>query len=109
MAGTQAADDSKSLALVEKETAAAATGDPDAKTGEAYLSYGQLDAAVAALQRGLGKGGLTAPDTANLQLGIALFRQGKIEEAKTAFALVKQNKALTEVARLWTLFIQQKK
>jgi len=109
MAGTQAADDSKTLAQVEKETAAAASGDPDAKTGEAYLTYGQFDAAVAALQRGIGKGNLTAPDTANLQLGIAFFRLGKVEEAKTAFAAVTQNKALTELARLWSLFIQQKK
>ena len=109
MAGTQAAEDSKSLAQVEKETAAAATGDPDVKTGEAYLNYGQVDAAVAALQRGLGKGNVTSPDSANLQLGIAFFRQGKIEEAKTAFAAVTQNHALAELARLWTLFIQQKK
>ena len=109
MAGTQAADDSRSLAQVEKETAAAAAGDPDVKTGEAYLNYGQVDAAVTALQRGLGKGSLTSPDTANLQLGIAFFRQGKLEEAKTAFAAVTQNKALTDLARLWTLFIQQKK
>ncbi len=109
MASRQAADDSKVLAQVEKETAAAAAGDPDVKTGEAYLNYGQVDAAVAALQRGLGKGNLTAPDSANLQLGIAFFRQGKIEEAKTAFAAVTQNKALTDLARLWTLLIQQKK
>ena len=109
MASTQAGDDSKALAQVEKETAAAASGDPDVKTGEAYLNYGQLDAAVAALQRGLGKGNVTALDTANLQLGIAYFRLGRIEEAKTAFAAVTQNKALTDLARLWTLFIQQKK
>ncbi len=109
MAGTQAADDSRSLAQVEKETAAAAAGDPDVKTGEAYLNYGQVDAAVTALQRGLGKGSLTSPDTANLQLGIAFFRQGKLEEAKTALAAVTQNRALTDLARLWTLFIQQKK
>ena len=109
MASTQAGDDSKALAQVEKETAAAASGDPDVKTGEAYLNYGQLDAAVAALQRGLGKGNVTALDTANLQLGIAYFRLGRIEEAKTAFAAVTQNKALTDLARLWTLYIQQKK
>ena len=109
MAGTQAADDSKSLAQVEKETAAAAAGDPDVKTGEAYLNYGQVDAAIAALQRGLGKGSVSSPDSANLQLGVAFFRQGKIAEATTAFAAVTQNKALTELARLWTLFIQQKK
>lgn len=109
MAGKQAAEDSKSLAQVEKETAAAAAGDPDVKTGEAYLNYGQVDAAVIALQRGLGKGSLSSPDSANLQLGIAFFRQGKIEEAATAFAAVTQNKALAELARLWTLFIQQKK
>lgn len=109
MASTQAADDSKSLARVEKESAAAATGEADAKLGEAYLNYGQVDAAVAALQRGLGKGGLSSPDTANLQLGIAFVKQGKLEEAKAAFAAVAQNKALTDLAHLWTLFSQQKK
>ncbi|MBI1732730.1 MAG: hypothetical protein HYR49_08200 [Gammaproteobacteria bacterium] len=107
MASTQAVDDSKSLAQVEKETAAAKTGDADVKTGEAYLSHGKIDAAVVALQRGLGKG-LTSTDGANLQLGIALYRMGKIEEAKTALAAVAQNKALAELARLWTIFIQQK-
>ncbi len=109
MATTQAADDSKTLAQVEKETAAAKTGDPDVKTGEAYLNYGQVDAAVAAIQRGIAKGSLTSLDSANLQLGVALYRQGKIEEAKTAFAGVTQNKALADLARLWSMFIQQKK
>jgi tetratricopeptide (TPR) repeat protein len=109
MATRQGADDSKALAQVEKEAAAAASGDPDVKTGEAYLNYGKVDAAVTALRRGLGKGNVTNPDSANLQLGIALFRQGKIEEARTAFAAVTQKKALTDLARLWTLFIQHKK
>jgi len=68
-----------------------------------------VDAAVTAIQRGIGKGNVTNMDSANLQLGIALYRQGKISDAATAFAAVKQNKALSELARLWTLLIQQKK
>jgi hypothetical protein len=108
MASTQAADDSRTLAQVEQEAAKSATGDADAKTGEAYLTYGQYDAAVAALQRGLGKG-VKSSDTANLQLGIAFYRLAKLEEAKSAFAAVTQNKALADLARLWTIFIQQKK
>lgn len=109
MASTQAAEDSKSLAQIEKEAAAAATGDAQAKIGEAYLNYGQAEPAVAALQAGIAKGGLKSPDTANLQLGIAQYRLGKIEEAKAAFAAVTQNQALKELAVLWSLFIQQKK
>lgn len=109
MASTQAADDAKTLAQVEKEAAGAATGDAQAKVGEAYLNYGQLDAAVAALQAGIAKGGLKSVDTANLQLGIAQYRLGKIQEATTALAAVTQNQALKELAVLWTLFIQQKK
>lgn len=109
MAATQATDDSKTLAQVEKEAAAAATGDALAKIGEAYLNYGQADAAVTALQAGLAKGGLKSADTANLQLGIAQYRLGKTEEAKAAFAAVTENQALKELAALWSLFIQQKK
>lgn len=109
MASTQAAEDSKSLAQIEKEAAGAATGDAQAKVGEAYLNYGQADAAVAALQAGIAKGGLKSADTANLQLGIAQYRLGKLEEARTAFAAVTQNQALKELAVLWSLFIQQKK
>jgi hypothetical protein len=109
MAATQAAEDSKSLAQIEKEAAAVPTGDALAKVGEAYLNYGQPEAAVAALQAGIAKGGLKSADTANLQLGIAQFRLGKLEDARAAFALVTQNQALKELAELWSLFVQQKK
>ena len=47
------------------------TGDSDVKLGAAYLSYGENDKAIEALQRGIGKGGVKNPDEAGLLLGIA--------------------------------------
>ena len=51
------------------------TGDSDVKLGAAYLSYGENDKAIEALQRGIGKGGVKDPDEAGLLLGIAYLRR----------------------------------
>lgn len=107
MAKTQADSDSKSLAQLEKEAAAAATGEADAKLGEAYLTYGQYDPAIAALQRGLGKSGVKNAEAAQLHLGLAFLGAGKDEDARTAFKTISTDPALSDLARLWAIYIKQ--
>ena len=107
MATNQADSDSKSLAQLEKEAAAAATGEADAKLGEAYLTYGQYEPAIAALRRGLGKSGVKSPETAQLHLGLAFLRSGKNDDARSAFKAINQDPTLTEIARLWTDYTRQ--
>ncbi|MBI2993467.1 MAG: hypothetical protein HYY48_04730 [Gammaproteobacteria bacterium] len=107
MAKNQADGDSKSLSQLEKEAAAAASGEADAKLGEAYLTYGQYDPAISALQRGLGKSGVKNAEAAQLHLGLALLGAGKDEDARSAFKTVTADPALSDLARLWTIYSKQ--
>lgn len=104
-AKTQAAGDRATLAKQEKDIAAAKTGDPDVKLGLAYLSYGQYPQAVAAIQRGVAKGGLkrVTDAEAQLALGVAQLRAGDKPAAASTFAAVKGDETQLRLARLWAL------
>jgi len=102
-----AATDQASLPKVEKEAAAAKTGDVDAALGNAYLSYGQNDKAIESFGRALTKGGLK--NTADVQLtqGVAYTRAGNKAEALKAFRAVKsEDPVYTRLAKLWSLYVQ---
>lgn len=95
--------DQSTLDKQDASARAKTTGDSDVKLGAAYLSYGQNDKAVEALKRGLGKGGVKAPDEASLLLGMAYFRSNNNAEAAKAFGAVTQDPALQRIAKLWLL------
>ena len=102
-----AATDLASLPKLEKEAASGKTGDVDAALGNAYLSYGQNDKAVAAFTQALTKGGLK--NTADVQLtqGVAYVRAGNKAEALKAFKAVKTDDPIyTRLAKLWSLHVQ---
>jgi tetratricopeptide (TPR) repeat protein len=91
---------------LEKQDASARakpTGESDVKLGAAYLSYGQNDKAIEALQRGIGKGGVKDPDEAGMLLGIAYMRAKNTAEAAKAFETVSKNPTLVRIAKLWIL------
>lgn len=91
---------------LEKQDASARakpTGEADVKLGAAYLSYGQNEKAIEALQRGIGKGGVKNPDEAGLLLGIAYLRSNNKPEAIKAFHTVKQNPGMARIARMWLI------
>jgi hypothetical protein len=101
----RAANDQSQLATVEQSAAAAANGDPLVQLGAAYISYGQNDKAVAAITKGITKGGLKSPDEANLLLGIALLRQKSNGAAQQAFDKVaaSSNNGYARLGKLWAL------
>ena len=82
MAKQQSDADEKTLAAQATEADHAKDGTAAEKLGEAYVGYGRYDAAIAALQKGIVKGGLKAPDDAKLSLGIAYLRGGQKAKAK---------------------------
>lgn len=103
----QAAADKAALAKLEKDAAAAKTGDADMALGLAYLSYEQPEKAAEALNRALTKGGLKNEAEARLLLGIAQLRAGKKDEATKAFESVKGNPTYERLANLWNLHAKQ--
>ena len=56
--------DKSTLAKQDASARAKPTGDADVKLGAAYLSYGETEKAIEAIQRGVAKGGVKNPDDA---------------------------------------------
>jgi tetratricopeptide (TPR) repeat protein len=102
----QATSDRASLAQQAKDAEKATQGQPDVGLGQAYISYGMYDEAIAALQRGLKKGGVTDPDEAQISLGIAYLKKGQKDQARQAFKAVKPDSKWSELAELWALRAQ---
>lgn len=101
------AADQASLPKIEKEAAAAKTGDVDAALGNAYLSYGQNDKAIEAFSHALSKGGLKNAADVQLTQGVAYVRAGNKAEALKAFKAVKSDDPIyMRLAKLWSLHVQ---
>lgn len=77
--------DKGSLTQQAAEAEKAGTGQTLVGLGQAYLSYGDADKAIAALEKGIAKGGVTDADEAQLSLGMAFLKKGQKEQAREAF------------------------
>jgi tetratricopeptide (TPR) repeat protein len=93
----------KSLPQLAKQTEAAANGQADVVLGQAYLGAGDYDAAIAALQRGIKRGGVTDLNEAQVSLGYAYLKKGQKDQARQAFRAVKKESDWAALAELWTL------
>ena len=93
--------------LTKEASEALAKGDTSylAKLGEAYLSYGDYPKAIETLQAALSKGIASPEETAfaRLHLGIAQYRAGQADAARTTWAEVKSDNGTTILAQNWTL------
>jgi tetratricopeptide (TPR) repeat protein len=99
----QASTDRTSLAQQAKDAEKATQGQPSVGLGQAYLSYGMYDEAIAAIQAGIKKGGVTDADEAQISLGIAQMKKGQKDAARQAFKAVKSDSKWADLAALWTL------
>lgn len=102
----QADADRASLGQQAKEAEKAKQGQADVGMGQAYLSYGQIDEAIAAMERGIKKGGVTDVDEAQISLGIAYLEKGQKDQARQAFKAVKADSKWADLAQLWSLHAQ---
>jgi hypothetical protein len=98
--------DKASLPQLAKDAEKSPKGQADVALGQAYASYGQTDEAIAALQRGIKKGGVTDADEANVSLGIAYLKKGQKDQAKQAFESIKGDSKWRDLAQLWLLHAQ---
>jgi hypothetical protein len=100
-----AARDEQSLPALAAEAAKHMDGEIDVKLGESYYTYGRYDDAIAALQKGIQKGGLKDAADAETTLGIVLMAAGKKDQAVAEFdkAAAAQS-AAGQVAHVWTLY-----
>jgi tetratricopeptide (TPR) repeat protein len=95
--------DRASLAQQAKDAEKNPQGQIDVGLGQAYLSYGQLDEAITAIERGIKKGGVTDVDEAQISLGIAYLKKGQKDQARQAFKAVKPDSKWADLAELWSI------
>jgi tetratricopeptide (TPR) repeat protein len=99
----QADADRASLAQQAKEAEKAPQGQAQVGLGQAYLSYGQVDEAIASIESGIKKGGITDTDEAQISLGIAYLKKGQKDQARQAFKAVKSDSKWADLAELWSI------
>jgi hypothetical protein len=102
----KAAADKAGIAADEKSAGDAPTGDPFVQIGAAYLGFGQVDKAIAAINSGIAKGKLKYPDEAFLLLGIAQEKSKNNAEAIKAFNKVTVDQRYVRLAKLWVLEVR---
>jgi len=104
-ANTLAMRDQAALPALAAEAAMQMNGEIDVKLGESYYTYGRLDEAVAAIQKGIEKGGLKDAADAQTTLGIVLLAAGKRDDALAALdKAAAMGGSAGQVAHVWTLF-----
>lgn len=96
------ADDKADLPAAERDARRSATGNSARSTADALLSYGEYSRAIAMYKLALEKGVADVDRTRN-RLGIALLKNGDLEEAKSNFAsLTTPNRK--KIGEYWTIF-----
>jgi tetratricopeptide (TPR) repeat protein len=117
LAGKQESRFRRMLTLAQAETAKipagvkelaeqaqrASSGQPDAAIGRIYLSQRLYDRAIAALRKGIQKGGLEHSDQVRIDLGVAYLKSGATRQARDTFAAVKTDSEWRALAELWSL------
>jgi tetratricopeptide (TPR) repeat protein len=99
------AGDQQVLSALAAEAAKQTNGEIDVKLGESYYTYGRFDEAVAAIQKGIEKGGLKDMTDAQTTLGIALLAAGKKADAVAALdKAAAAGGAGGQVAHVWSLY-----
>jgi hypothetical protein len=87
--------------------AAAQSGNPSVILGELLYGFGEYGKAVQAIRRGLDQGGVRHLDDAYVYLGRAEQAQGNFDEARKAFAHLKDVPGISpRVLKLWTLYAE---
>ena len=77
-----AGETDKAVQPLENAARAAAGGDAYIRLANVQITRQDWAAAIAALHAGMGKGSLTDEAQANLLMGVALYAQGKFDEAR---------------------------
>jgi tetratricopeptide (TPR) repeat protein len=93
--------DRSQLNQLQAEADKAGSGQASVGLGQAYLSYGETDKAIAAMEKGIAKGGVTDVDEAQISLGIAYLKKGQKDKARDAFKAVKNGSKWSDLAELW--------
>ena len=105
IAHRQARDNKKAIPYLERAAALAADGEMWARLASIQLDEDDNAKAIEAARKSLSLGGGRRPDNTRILLGMALYNQGKLKEAKTAFTEAARDERSKKTAQQWMKFL----
>jgi len=101
----QAREDEKAIPPLKRAAEMSEDGELYVRLAQAYINLEQWGEAATAVQEALKIGGLKRVDTANIMLGMALFNQKRLEQARRAFASAAQYDRSKRAASQWIAYV----
>jgi tetratricopeptide (TPR) repeat protein len=101
----QAREDEKAIPPLEQAAKLSSDGELYIRLAQAHLNLENWSEAAAAVEQGLRLGGLKRNDTANIMLGMALFNQKRLEQARRAFERAASDSRSQRAASQWIAYV----
>jgi len=101
----QAREDQKAIPPLILAAGMSKNGELYIRLAQSHINLEQWKEASAAVQKGLKMGGLKRDDQANIMLGMALFNQKRLTQARRAFERANQDKRSARTASQWIQYV----
>jgi len=101
----QAREDEKAIPPLEQAAKLSNDGELYIRLAQAHLNLENWSEAASAVEQGLKVGGLKRNDTANIMLGMALFNQKRLEQARRAFERAAKDSRSERAATQWIAYV----
>jgi len=101
----QAREDQKAIPPLKIAAGMSKDGELYIRLAQSHINLEQWKDASAAVQKGLKLGGLKRDDQANIMLGMALFNQKRLTQARKAFERAQRDKRSARTANSWIQYV----
>lgn len=101
----QAQEVAKAIPAMEIAADKSEDGELYARLGNVYLDGDKFEEAIAALEKGLKRGGVRREDNAQLSLGMAYFNTKQYDKARKAFRAAGKDKRSETYAKQWIKYL----
>lgn len=101
----QAREDQKAIAPLKAAAEMSDDGELYVRLAQSHINLEQWKEAGVAVQKGLKLGGLKRDDQANIMLGMALFNQKRLQQARRAFEKAQRDKRSARAAGQWINYV----
>jgi tetratricopeptide (TPR) repeat protein len=101
----QSREDEKAIPPLERAAKLSEDGELYIRLAQAHLNLEHWSEAATAVEQGLKLGGLKRTDTANIMLGMALFNQKRLEQARRAFERAASDSRSRHAANQWIAYV----
>jgi tetratricopeptide (TPR) repeat protein len=101
----QAREDRKAIPPLERASEMSEDGELYIRLAQSHINLDQWAQASEAARKGIRAGGLRRNDTANILLGMALFNQRRLEQARVAFQTAGKDARSKHTADQWINYV----